>query len=215
MRRNKELYTAFIGVAGAFVSLLAFMFTLTEIKGFVNSDRLYLVAVIASGLTAVFSIYVLRAKERLLRKQRVFVIYSHKDIDSALSIVNDLRAAGFDPWFDRDEILPGQRIESSLLDGIAQSAVAILLVSKNLNSESKYLTAEIEMALSMMRTKSEVHSPIIPVLLDDASVPAPLEGVNWIRLESKADLERLIKGLRFALDAQQGAPGDAPRAARP
>jgi len=206
MRKDRELFTAVVGVAGALISLLAFMFTLTEINGVFSSNQLYMVAIFASGMTAIFSIYILRVKERLLRKQRIFVIYSHKDAEIAQTLVNDLKASGFDPWFDRDEILPGQRIDNTLLAGISQSAVAILLVSKNINPQSKYLSTEIEMALSVMRSKSDLHSPIIPVLLDDSPIPQPLEGVNWIRLESKGDFERLVKGLHLALDAQQGAP---------
>ncbi len=85
--------------------------------------------------------------------------------------------------------------------GLAQSAAAILLVSKNLEGPSKWLSMELELALSLMRSKSEMYSPVIPVRLDDSPVPPQLEGVNWIQLDNKEDFARLERGLRLALDA--------------
>jgi hypothetical protein len=114
MRRNREIITALVSAIGVAISLIAFLITTLEYKGFLSSDKLYLVAVVSAGFTAIFSVYVLRMKERLLRRKRVFVIYSHRDVEAASKLVAQLRDAGFDPWFDRDEIAPGQRIEGAL-----------------------------------------------------------------------------------------------------
>lgn len=198
---NARTYAYAGAVAGAAVSLLSFLAGISKAVN-IQGVHLYSIALSASAIAAVVSIYYLRIKGWLPEKQRIFVIYSHKDIDFAINFVENLKSAGFDPWFDRDEILPGQKIESAIAEGIAQSTVAVLLVSKNLNSESKYINDEIELALSMMRTKGEAYSPIIPVVLDDATVPPPLDGVHGIRLLSDADFEKLKEGLRSALATQ-------------
>jgi hypothetical protein len=77
--------------------------------------------------------------------------------------------------------------------------VALLLVSKNLNLEKNFASKELETAMSVMRSRNELFSPIIPVRLDDSEVPRDLSDVNWVDLQSKDGFEQLERGLKSVL----------------
>jgi isopentenyl diphosphate isomerase/L-lactate dehydrogenase-like FMN-dependent dehydrogenase len=202
MRGNRELYRILVSIAGVVISLIALLATTLQIKGLGDNNAVNLLAIASAGLAAASSVYVLRIKERFLKKKRVFVIYSHKDQERASDLVKKLREEGFDPWFDKDEITPGQKIEDALISGLAHSAAAILLVSKNTESPSRYLSLEIDVALSSMGSKNLKFSPIIPVRLDEQPVPKEFENVSWIQLESDEDFKRLVRGLHMVLEVQ-------------
>lgn len=200
MDRRRELITNLMTTVGAVISLVAFMLPSLEIKSLSDRNSLYVVAIVSASFTGLYSIYALRRKERLRRRKRVFVIYSHRDEEVAVALVKRLRDAGFDPWFDHDEISPGERIEEALVNGLRSSAAAILLVSKNMDTASPWVALEIQMALSIMRGKSDKYSPVIPVRLDDHPIPKELSGISSIQLSNTAGFEKLERGLRMALE---------------
>ncbi len=40
---------------------------------------------------------------------RVFLSYAREDFESAVRLARELTAEGFAPWFDKDNLLPGER----------------------------------------------------------------------------------------------------------
>ena len=197
MGRTEEIVYTLAGMSAAVLSLAMFPFALAGSPGLVSISSV--VAVTSAALSAFFGIYVHRQRQRFLTKKRVFIIYNHRDLDVATTLVAQLKAAGYSTWFDQEDIRPGERIEEALMSGLAQSVVAIVLISKNIESSSKWLSTEINLALSVLRSKSALFSPVIPLRLDDAPIPHQLQGVNWIRMNDADDFERLKKGLDFAL----------------
>ncbi|MCB1824034.1 MAG: toll/interleukin-1 receptor domain-containing protein [Candidatus Competibacteraceae bacterium] len=189
----------YISMAAVVAAVVATSFSFLEFKGIGDSSTPILIALAASAYAAVFSVYVSRMRERRLRQRRVFIIYSSKDRKPAAEVVHYLRVNGYNPWFDVDEIAPGQKWEQSVMKGIGESAVALYLVSENMKSSNKFVSEELKTAMSIMRSKDESFSPVIPVRLDDAEVPQELADVHWVDLRSKDGLEQLEKGLNRVL----------------
>ncbi len=187
--------------AAVLISVGSMVVSVEEINGIMNFIDPWFLGVFASAYAGIISIYFSRIKEKRLRQRRVFMIYNHADIDEAYKIVKALREAGYNPWFDRDEIAPGQKISETISRGIEQSAVALLLVSKNLDLNKEAIEKELKTALSTMRSNDETFSPVIPIRLDDTDVPQTLVGVHWLHVKDDAFLERLDKGLKRVLGA--------------
>lgn len=185
------LATVLIGVMGAVGSVFAF--TVVD-----NNMTAMLLGVAGSIYAAGSSIYVSRLKQRRLRQRRVFIMYSHADQAIAEEIVEKLKQFGYNPWFDMDEIAPGQRIAETIDNGLAQSAVALLLVSKNLDFDGA-IGKELKIALATMKSKDELFSPVIPVRLDETEVPLALANVSWINLCNSDSFEQLDRGLKRVL----------------
>ena len=180
-------------------AVTAMSISFLEFRGFNDSRATLWLALAASAYAAIFSVYFARMRERRMRRRRIFVIYSNKDKEAATKIVQHLRTNGYNPWFDVDEIAPGQKWTQSVMKGIAESAVALYLVSDNLKGSSKFVAEELNAAMSVMRSRDESFSPVIPVRLDDSEVPHELKDVHWVDLRDKDGLEQLEKGLKRVL----------------
>lgn len=199
---KREQLREFTNAAAVLVSIGAMTVSILEFKGF--GDGFFspmLLGLVASAYAAAISIYFSRLKEKRLRQRRIFIMYSHADAEHAKRLVDSLREAGYNPWYDQDEIAPGQRIAETVANGIAQSAVALLLVSKNLDLQKEVINRELKAALSTMRSRDETFSPVIPIRLDETDVPESLLGVQWLSMNDDTFLERLDKGLKRVLGA--------------
>lgn len=196
---KREQLTEFVNLTAALVSVAAITVSVFEFKDLGDSKATLLLGIGASIYAAAFSIYISRIKQRRLRQRRVFIMYSHADQAAAKELVAKLRSSGYNPWFDVDEIAPGQRIPETVTNGLAASAVALLLISKNLDLEKPTIGKELKTALATMKSKDESFSPVIPVRLDDAEVPQPLADVSWIDLRDPESFERLDRGLKRVL----------------
>lgn len=198
---KRDQLTEFINVVAVLASVAAMTLAIFDFKGIVDSKTTMLLGIGASIYAAVISIYFSRLKQRRLRQRRVFIMYSHRDQPFAKELVAKLKASGYNPWFDVDEIAPGQRIPETVTNGLAQSAVALLLVSKNLDLEKATIGKELKVALATMKSKDESFSPVIPVRLDDTDVPQSLSNVSWIDFRDPEAFERLDRGLKRVLGA--------------
>ncbi|MGB9989535.1 toll/interleukin-1 receptor domain-containing protein [Massilia sp. SM-13] len=171
----------------------------TRISGFLGAHTLFSYFAIATALVgAGLSIYVSRRSQQL-RQGRVYIMYSHADRAAASNLVQKLKAEGYNPWFDEDEIAPGQKIHESIQNGLSQSAVALLLVSQQLNLDNALIDKELSYALQSVKPADTSFSPVIPVRLDDADIPAALAGISWIDLREPNAFERLNQSLRRIL----------------
>jgi hypothetical protein len=200
MKRKQELFSALPALLAVGVAVAPLI---TTFRGALeDKEFLYVVPIFFAALAAVSSLYLLRSKERLRRKKRVFIIYSDYDFDAASELAIRLRSAGFNPWLDVDQIVPGQRIDEASQSALAQSAIALLLISKNLEGSPKYVHDQLQYALSSMRSKNELYSPVIPVQLDDSPGPKELHGVRGVDLSSGDDenFDLLVRGLQVALE---------------
>lgn len=181
------------------IALVAMTFSVFSLKEFSSSRPWMFAAILTSAYAAIFSLYLSRMRERRLRQRRIFIIYSNKDSDKASEIVKQLRELGYNPWFDKDEIAPGQKWQQAILKGIEESAIALLLVSENLKTEKSFVSKEIDAAMSTMRSRDETFSPVIPVYLDDTSVPEQVKGIQGVDIRDKEGYEQLKKGLKRLL----------------
>ena len=106
-------------------------------------------------------------------KQTVFISYSQKDKERVSLFASLMAKNGFDIWMDVKNISLGESIISAIAEGLNNADIYMLFISHN-SSKSPWVTEELNIAL----TKSiENKKPrIIPVLLDDCSIPSALSG---------------------------------------
>ncbi len=97
---------------------------------------------------------------------KLFISYARNDLERVRQIVELLRAAGHEPWFD-EALLPGQAWQEQLAVAIrSNDAFVYLLTSDSVASE--WCQWEFSTAI-------DLGKPIIPVQLDpDLDLPDPL-----------------------------------------
>ena len=104
----------------------------------------------------------------------VFLAYVQEDTRPVERICDALQARGFDPWFDRRRLLPGQNWPRSVEDALEATDFVIACFSRNSVSKKGGFQAEIRYALDCARRVPLDEVFLIPVRLDSCAVPSSI-----------------------------------------
>lgn len=136
----------------------------------------------------------------------VFISYSPRDSNFIGRLTEDLHAAGFRTWIDREQIEPGENLAATVPVAVlgARALVAVLSKSSIVND---VLTAELTYG-------KRYQKPILPVVIDKSAAkyqPSVLQGYNRI------DFERSYESGLASLQSQLSRliVADAPIGASP
>jgi ABC-type multidrug transport system ATPase subunit len=111
---------------------------------------------------------------------KVFLSYSFPDKKVARKLYNGLQQAGFSPWMDEVNIMPGDFIESSIDDAMDISDVFIFLASDSSSSSAKW-NDELMKASILKKLRPRHSILIIPALLEeDVDLPGDLSKVRFL-----------------------------------
>jgi TIR domain len=123
-------------------------------------------------------------------KLKVFISYSRKDsAEFADELLAGLGVAGFAPFLDRHDIVPGEPWEARLGGLIEQSDTVVFVVSPEA-VKSEQCTWEVDRTI-------EVSKRLLPVIfksVPDDDIPEKLRRLQFVRFDS---------GLRFARSLSQ------------
>src|SRR5215470_17662908 len=110
-------------------------------------------------------------------KLKVFISYSRRDAaDFADELVAGLELAGFAPFIDRHDIMPGEPWEDRLGGLIAQSDTVVFVVTPEA-VKSDRCTWEVERTLGLSkRLLPVVHKPVA-----DSEIPETLSRLQFVR----------------------------------
>jgi hypothetical protein len=192
-----KYFTALITILVAFITF----YISSEKSGlfFLTEKNTVILVGFAAAYVAFFSLFISRRLERHRMNKRIFIIYSHKDIELARTLTEQLKAKGYNPWLDEQEIVPGQNWAKAINQAIEKSSIALFLSSKNIENSQGFAMKEIKVARELLRANQESHSPIIPVYLEESKLPEELAGIHAVKLYEKNGFEQLEKGLEYVL----------------
>lgn len=109
------------------------------------------------------------------RPLRVYLSCSSHDIAAAREYYQKLRVAGWiQPWLEEEDLLPGQDSRLEIEKAVrAADAVLVFLSSRSVSQEGN-LQRELRLALDVADEKPEGAVFVIPIRLDDCSLPQRL-----------------------------------------
>ncbi len=196
-QRQKELSALMAGVATVGVAVATAVLQYYELSHDTASwfTAAYAAAAVGAAVAAVASIFASRQLIRKRQPSRIFIIYAREDLDVARKIASFVEHAGFEPWLDMDQVLPGEVWRDTVFRALERSAAAVLLVSGHSVRGSSFVGKELVSALQTLQEPEPGISPVIPIRLDDTPVPAPLDGVQWVDIREEGAFERLALGL--------------------
>jgi hypothetical protein len=88
-------------------------------------------------------------------KVKVFLCYTKEDLEKVEELYSKLEKEGFEPWLDKEDILPGQQWDPTIKQAIRGSDFFIACLSKNSVNKDGYLNREINEALKVWEEKAE------------------------------------------------------------
>jgi hypothetical protein len=121
---------------------------------------------------------------RLLRKRvertfDTFLSYNSEDRSEVRTISTYLQSAGLLPWFDQNEIRPGQDWVTKLQDDITQVKSCIVVIGGS--GLGPWQQIEVNSAIQMfVKRKLPVVPVVLPTCTGNPQVPLFLGAVGWV-----------------------------------
>jgi hypothetical protein len=134
---------------------------------------------------------------------RIFISYAHADVIPVRKLYDDLRAQGFQVWFDEENLIGGQDWRLEIKNALQESDAVIVCLSATSVSKESFVQAEFSFALERALDMPEGRIFLIPMRLDDCKVPTRLSRYHWVDIFQEDGFERLLKALNVR--AQQVA----------
>lgn len=136
----------------------------------------------------------------------VFIAYVQEDAAAADRLYDELHAAGFAPWMDRRELLPGQNWPRSIEEAIARSDYFVACFSHRSVRKRGGFQAEIRYALNCARRVPLDEIFLVPVRLDECRVPGSIRNeIQYVDLFP--DWNRGVRQLLGILKVNRSSPG--------
>lgn len=130
-----------------------------------------------------------------MAKRKVFLSYSRENTARVQSLYERLSGAGFKPWMDLKDLLPGVPFEVVTQQAIQTSDFFLACLTKSSVDSEGYFKKEREWALNHLEKKRKRGIYLIPVKLEPCDAPADLKSYNWVELYKPDGWDRLWRAL--------------------
>jgi formylglycine-generating enzyme required for sulfatase activity len=134
---------------------------------------------------------------------RIFLSYTRADQTHVERLYQQLRQAGFTPWMDTKDLLPGQKFEYYIKQAIRQSDFFLACLSKKSVNRRGVLQREIKEALDVLQERLESDIFLIPVRLEDCDVPESLREFHWANVYEDDGLQKLLQAIQVGIENQR------------
>ena len=131
---------------------------------------------------------------------QVFVAYVAEDLEHARRLCGTLRQAGFSPWLDKDQLLPGQNWPRAIEQAIEISDVFVACFSARSIGKRGQFQSELRHALECARRVPLDMPFVIPVRLEPCLVPSRIsDQVQYVDLFPNWDrgVRRVVRAIRM------------------
>ena len=132
---------------------------------------------------------------------KIFISYASEDRKAVSQLRDRLIAAGYDPWIDWKNILPGENWRRAITRAIRESVIFIVCLSRHSSNKRGMPLKEIKTALDTANEKLTDDLYILPVRLEECPVPESLSRFQWVDLfgeNTKEAWDKLFQSLEEA-----------------
>jgi GAF domain-containing protein len=138
---------------------------------------------------------------QMAKRLKVFLSYSHLDVEKVGMLRKRLDDDGYAPWFDQKELVPGDTWPMKVQEALRNSDVFIACLSEESISKDGYVHAETQLALEVAKEKPPGTIFIIPAKLEPCPLPSPFKDIQSVDLfDHPRGYERLKLALQVRAD---------------
>ena len=132
-------------------------------------------------------------------QDRIFLCHASEDKKQVLEIYHKLMSAGFNPWLDKMDLLPGQKWDGEIRRALKHSRFIIIFFSKFSVSKRGYVQREFKLALDALEEIPEDQIFVIPVRLEDCRIPEAFRHIHYVDLFEQGGFELVVKVIEAEL----------------
>jgi hypothetical protein len=134
---------------------------------------------------------------------RIFLCHANEDKPQIREVYQRLKAEGFQPWLDEEDLLPGQLWNQEIRRALKNSDFILIFFSQNSVAKRGYVQREMKLTLDTWEEVPEGQIFAIPIRLDTCQIPERFKPFQWVDLFGNGGWERLIRALRLGLTQRQ------------
>jgi len=138
-------------------------------------------------------------------EKRIFISYAREDAEAAKRMYADIKHAGGIPWFDQEDLLPGQNWELEIGHAIRRCSYFIAIISERSSNKSGYIQKELRKALDILEEQPPNAIYIIPARIDCSEPLHPaLDKIHRVDLfpSWEEGLKKILKSLGLPTDSK-------------
>jgi len=140
-------------------------------------------------------------------KVRIFISYAREDEFAVRQLYQKLSDAGFRPWMDKIDLLPGEEWQSAIEKALRDADFLIICLSSASVQKRGFVQREFKTALDLWQEKLREDIYLIPVRLEYCEPPRELGKFQWLDLfEEENEWPRLIKALQTGMQRRGKTP---------
>lgn len=131
---------------------------------------------------------------------QIFLCYARQDTAKVESLYQKLSSAGFSPWMDTRNILPGEPWKSCISKAVRRSNFFLACLSANSVDRRGLIQKEIKYALDIWQEQLDSDIYLIPVRLEDCEIPESLRDFQAVDLFKEDGWTRLVESIQVGID---------------
>lgn len=130
------------------------------------------------------------------RPLSVFLCHAHEDKAAVRNLHRRLWADGFEPWLDEEDLIAGQDWEFEIRKAVRGADVVLVCLSERAVDKKGFIQKELRFALDAADEQPEGTIFVIPLKLEECSIPARLGRWHCVNYFEERGHERLLRALR-------------------
>jgi hypothetical protein len=128
---------------------------------------------------------------------KIFLCHANEDKPQVREVYQRLKAEGFEPWLDEEDLIPGQLWDREIRRALRNSDIILIFFSQTSIAKRGYVQREMKLALEAWEEIPEGQIHTIPVRLDACAIPERFKPFQWVDLFDDYGFERIVDGIRF------------------
>ena len=145
---------------------------------------------------------------------QIFLAHASEDKPAVLALHERLKQAGYKPWLDKKDLIPGQNWRSVIPKAIADSQLFIACLSQRSIAKQGFVQREFKMALNQYADRPPNSIYLIPLRLDECDIPdlrqeeygLNLRDLHWLDYWEEDGFEQLERAITHQFNPEPEEP---------
>jgi TIR domain/Novel STAND NTPase 1 len=126
---------------------------------------------------------------------KIFLSYASEDFPYVKPFYDKLKENGLRPWLDREDLLPGVDWDREIVRQIKQSHFVLFCITQRSRTKRGYIQKELGTALKASQEIPSGETFLIPVRLEECTVPDELSKLQYADIFRTGEFEKLLKSM--------------------
>jgi hypothetical protein len=140
------------------------------------------------------------------QETRIFVSYAREDEKLADFMYRRFLEAGFRPWIDRRNILPGEKWDVAISKAMHDADFLLVILSSSSVAKRGYVQKEFREALKLWEQRLDSDIYLIPVRFGEIVVPDVFQGFQWVDFKGGEGWSKIMQALKEGIRRRKEVP---------